>query len=114
MNVIYNLEDKEVYVMAAIGKMHQINIMKLSDLFLKKKEMKYLDLDETIDTEKDNGDNLVENEVKNEDITVSLKVSQTDGIFMLITTSDKYGMKFFYKNESKKNKMRILSTKCVG
>ena len=91
MNVIYNLEDKEVYVMAAIGKMHQINILKLSDLFLKKKEMKYLDLDETIDTEKDNEDNLVENEVKNEDITVSLKVSQTDGIFMLITTSDKYG-----------------------
>ena len=56
MNVIYNLEDKEVYVMAVVGKKYQMNILKLSEEFLKKKEMKYLDSNETIDTEKENGE----------------------------------------------------------
>ena len=71
MNVIYNLEDKEVYVMAVVGKIHFISTLKLSEEYLKKKKIKYLINNEI--------QNLVskksEHEVKNEDITIELKVS---------------------------------------
>ena len=41
MNVIYNLDDREVYVMAVVGNQFQMNILKLSEEFLKKKEIIY-------------------------------------------------------------------------